>query len=346
MIPQRFLPKPANLCKDILKVPVRPSIRASATIRSVNISRRATYATYKTFNNHHGQTSDLYAFFLRHWKAIAVVGTASGAFYVSNLERAPISDRLRFMLISRSMEERIGNEGYHEILDEYKGSLLPDNHPQVLRVKKIMKRIIKVSGLDDLDWRVHVVNDPKASPNAFVLPSGKVFVFNTILPICGNDDGLATVLAHETAHQVARHTAENLSKAPIYMLINLFLYSVTGSRSLNNILTTSLLQLPASREMETEADFIGLIMMSRACFNPNEAVQVWERMSSFEKRAGALGGKVPEFLSTHPASLRRIENIRNWMPEAMDARTSAGCDDHEQHLPAFFEWTRPRDGIF
>lgn len=72
--------------------------------------------------------------------------------------------------------------------------------------------------LDGIKWEIHVVNDPTASPNAFVLPGGKVFIFSSILPICANDDGIATVLAHEFAHQLARHTAENLSKAPIYSL--------------------------------------------------------------------------------------------------------------------------------
>lgn len=274
--------------------------------------------------------------------------TVSGVFYVTHLERAPISNRLRFMLISKSTEQMIGNEGYQEVLDQYKGKLLSDRHPQVLRVKKVMKNLIKVSGLEDLDWRVHVVDDPTAAPNAFVLPSGKVFVFTSILPICGNDDGLATVLAHETAHQVARHTAENLSRTPFYMILGLILYSITGSRLLNNFLTSSLLRLPASREMETEADFIGLIMMSRACYDPTEAVYVWERMADFEKRAtqslrqGTIG-RMPEFLSTHPASTRRIENIERWMPEAKETRTSAGCFDHSSYLPSFMEWTPPRD---
>lgn len=286
---------------------------------------------------------------------MTVAGTAGTAFYVSHLERAPISNRLRFMLISKSMEQALGNDGYKEVLQEYHGKILPDSHPQVVRVKKIMKRIIAVSGLEneDLDWRIHVVDDPSASPNAFVLPSGKVFVFSTILPICGNDDGLATVLSHETAHQVARHTAENLSRTPFYIILGLILYSITGSRALNNIVTSSLLRLPASREMETEADFIGLIMMSRACFNPSEAVHVWERMAEFEQRAaqslrnGAIA-RMPEFLSTHPASNRRIENIKQWLPEANDARNSAGC--HDQHsaqlMPAFLDW-KPRDvGLF
>lgn len=325
---------------------LRPCVRTARHIQPLRPLQHHRPATYKSFNNNHGQTSDWYAFAVRHWKALTVGVTVFGAFYVSHLERAPISNRLRFMLIPRSVEQRMGNEGYEQVLEEHRGKILPDRHPEVIRVKKIMQRIIKVSGLEDLDWRVHVVDDPKAPPNAFVLPSGKVFVFSSILPVCGNDDGLATVLAHETAHQVARHTAENLSKTPFYMIFGLILYSLTGSRQLNNIVTSGLLRLPASREMETEADFIGLIMMSKACFNPGEAVHVWERMVEAERRASRMGGSVPEFLSTHPASAHRIENIKLWMPEALDARRSAGCHDASEHLPAFLDWARPpRDGF-
>lgn len=320
----------------------QPLLRPSAQANSLR-----SYATYRSFNNSRVGPLDYLGLLYRHWKAVAVVMTAGGVFYYTHLERAPISNRRRFMVVSKAMEQAIGSEGYDEVLQQYGSKLLPEHHPQVLRVKRIMKNIIKVSGLDDLDWRVHVVNDPSASPNAFVLPSGKVFVFNTILPICGNDDGLATVLAHETAHQVARHTAENLSKAPIYMLVGLAIYFATGSRLLDNLITQSLLRLPASREMETEADFIGLMMMSRACYNPEEAVHVWERMSKFEQQAlaslknGAIAG-MPEFLSTHPSSSRRIHNIQQWLPEANDARALAGCHDYSSYMPTFMEWAPPK----
>lgn len=314
--------------------------------------RRRAYSTYKTFNNTTVSTNP-YNFVLNHWKGIALLATGSAIFVVTHIDRAPISNRRRLMLIGPEIERLIGNQGYEEVIGEYHNALLPDHHPQVKRVKRIMKSIIDVSpfaGDDSIDWRVHVINDPKASPNAFVLPGGKVFVFSSILPICGNDDGLATVLAHELAHQAARHTAEGMSKAPLYLGASIILYSITGSRMLNSFFINSLIKLPASREMETEADFIGLIMMARACYNPNEAIHVWERMANFEHTsAGILGGRQPpEFLSTHPASSRRIENIRKWLPDAYDARTSSRCDERVTgYMPSFLEWSPPRDvGIF
>lgn len=81
--------------------------------------------------------------------------------------------------------------------------------------------------------------------------------------------------------------------------------------------------MPASRQMETEADYIGLMLMSRACFQPNESVRLWERMTQFEKRT--MNGANFEFLSTHPASSRRIENMQKWLPQARQIYEQSEC---------------------
>lgn len=250
-----------------------------------------------------------------------------GIVYVSNLDSAPYSNRNRFIIIGPSLEKKIGERGYRETMSEFGRHILPDNHPQTARVKRIMDRLIRASHLEHMDWKIHVIDDPKAPPNAFVLPSGKVFVFTSILPICHNDDGLATVLAHETGHQLARHTAENLSKTPFYVVLGLLLSTVTGADMINRLVVNTLFQLPASREMEREADYIGLMMMSKACFDPSEAVHVWERMTRFEQKMAKGSSKVPEFLSTHPTSNNRITLIQQWLSEASSVRAQAGCDE-------------------
>ncbi|ANB15763.1 Oma1p [Sugiyamaella lignohabitans] len=305
-----------------------------------------SYATYRSFDN----SSPLLSLKSgNRTKQIQWVGAATiviGIFYISNLEEAPYSHRSRFMIVSPKLEAFVGSQGYEETLAQYRPYLLPENHPDVKRVKKVMKRIINVSNLEHLDWKVHVINDPKSPPNAFVLPGGKVFVFSSILPICKDEDGLATVLSHETAHQVARHTAEHLSKAPIYIILGLILYTITGSSQLNQLLISGLLKLPASREMEREADYIGLMMMGKACFNPGEAVHLWERMTEFEKAitSGRLhsspGGMVPEFLSTHPSSQNRIQFIRSALPEAEQLKDQAGCYNYSGLVPTFMERSR------
>jgi predicted Zn-dependent protease len=139
--------------------------------------------------------------------------------------------------------------------------------------------------------------------NAFVLPGGKVFVYTGILPIAQTDDGLAAILGHEIAHNVARHSAESASR---YLIINLPLryllifldntgYTMGVGRVIGDILMGLGVTMPASRKQESEADYIGLMIMAKACYDPRDAVGVWERMEA------ANHGAAPEWLSTHPS---------------------------------------------
>lgn len=309
------------------------------SLRSVPFKPKLSqpYATYNRFD---GAPPSLAFNWSKNRKWVGLLGGGLGLFYVTHLEEAPYSHRRRFMWVSPKLELLMGEQGYRQTLAELRGGILPENHPDTVRVTRVMKRIIKQSGLEHLDWKIHVVEAPNMPPNAFVLPGGKVFVLRNILPICGNDDGLATVLSHETAHQVNRHSAEHMSHAPIYMLLGLIMYTITGSSTLNRLILNTVLQLPASREMEAEADYVGLMIMSKACFNPGEAVHVWQRMSAYEKQMSKIGGMVPEFLSTHPASTSRITNIQKWLPEANSLREQAGCFD-QQGFSQFV--TIPRD---
>lgn len=234
-------------------------------------------------------------------------------FYGANLEQAPVSHRLRFMIVPRWLELKIGEQAYQQTMGQLKPYLLPESHPKTRRVKEVMNRLINVADLPkDLQWQVHVVQGP-FPPNAFVLPGGKVFVFDSILPVCRDNDGLATILSHETAHQVCRHSAESMSKTPWKILASVVLFALTGYGRLDDILIQLALELPSSRQMETEADHVGVMMMAKACFKPSSALSVWERMVAMEKHQG---GSVPELLSTHPASEHRIRNIQKLLPEA------------------------------
>ncbi|KAG5363428.1 Mitochondrial metalloendopeptidase OMA1 [Yarrowia sp. B02] len=303
-------------------------------------SAAARSSRYNSFRGSHGANQFPVRIQWNHntTKIAGAVGALGLAFYVTHLEKAPVTGRTRFMCISESLERQIGDSEFEQQLQEFKPYLLPDNSPTVQRVKNIMRRIIAVSGIKDVEWRVFVVDKPGMPPNAFVMPNGKVFVFSSILPICGDDDGLATVLAHETAHQVARHTAEKLSWAPIYMLVGFALYAVTGSDAFNRFIVSSLMEKPSSRHMETEADYIGLMMMSKACFHPHAAIGLWERMLKAEG-SHALMSKM-QFLSTHPSSEKRIQNMIKWQPEAEEERRKAGCDEHDHQWPGFQNFSR------
>lgn len=103
-----------------------------------------------------------------------------------------------------------------------------------------------------------------------------------------------------------------------------------------NFMKTILLDLPFSRKCENEADYIGLLMMARSCYNPVEAINLWKRMSEQSNN----NPEFSTFLSTHPSHKRRIENIRSWLPEANELRHRSECHDY---LFSFYNKKRERE---
>lgn len=183
---------------------------------------------------------------------------------------------------------------------------------------------------DKFDWTYNVVASDQ--PNAFCLPGGYVAVYTGILDITGNADGtvdmrdlddidkLAVVMGHEIGHALAHHGAERMSQQKIAQMGSMAVG--LGMADMSGVQQQAVMQafgmaaqdsiLAFSREHETEADKIGLDLLVRACFDPREAPELWERM-------GQVGGgqRPPEWMSTHPASETRADNFRRWMPEAI-----------------------------
>jgi predicted Zn-dependent protease len=153
------------------------------------------------------------------------------------------------------------------------------------------------------------------------MPGGKVVFYEGILPICEDENGVAVVMGHEVAHAIAEHGNERMSQGLIAQL-----GGVALSEALKNEpqMTQQLwmtayglgaqvgVLLPFSRTQESEADRLGLIFMAIAGYNPHGAVEFWQRM------AQQGGAQPPEFLSTHPAHNTRINNIKEYIPEAME----------------------------
>ncbi|MCJ1438896.1 hypothetical protein MMC27_008286 [Xylographa pallens] len=241
---------------------------------------------------------------------IGASGVGTVGFIGYNIETVPVSGRRRFNWVSPAQEEEMGKQQYEQVLQEFQRQLLPRWHPQTMMVHRVLERLIPASGLEGQAWEVHVIDDEEQM-NAFVIPGGKVFVFSGLLPICDGEDGLATVLGHEIAHNVAHHAAENYSRLslvlPLAYLVS-FIYDVSGN------LTFTLLDYaynkPGSRKQESEADYIGLMMMAQSLFDPGAAVELWQRMEKANQVA------IPQFLSTHPSNHNRIAKIQEWLPKA------------------------------
>ena len=145
-----------------------------------------------------------------------------------------------------------------------------------------------------------------------------------ILPVAANDDGLAVIMGHEIAHAVARHGAERMAQQRLQQLGEVALSMSTSEMDMEKrrmvmgafgLGSQFGIMLPFSRKHESEADYMGLIYVARACFNPEEAPKLWERM------AEASAGRAPaEFMSTHPNPDTRIEQFNGWMEMARQER--------------------------
>lgn len=172
--------------------------------------------------------------------------------------------------------------------------------------------------LKNYQWEFKLIQDDK-TVNAFCMPGGKIVVYTGILPVVKDENGLATVMSHEVAHALANHGGERISQELLVQAGGMGLAQIMKSKPAlaQKILMQAYgagsqvgILLPYSRNHESEADHIGLILMARAGYDPKTAVAFWERMSS-------LGGaKPPELLSTHPADARRIADINKEIPEA------------------------------
>ena len=168
---------------------------------------------------------------------------------------------------------------------------------------------------DNFQWEFVLVDDDQTK-NAWCMPGGKIAFYSGILPIAKNNDGIASIMEHEIAHAVARHSAERASRS---MLMDAGTYaferfilgtSLRGySRDLYSQLRQVGLELPFNRSQENEADYLGLIFMSLAGYNIDESYKVWERMKE------SLGDASPtEFWSTHPSTDNRIKKLKEWIP--------------------------------
>jgi predicted Zn-dependent protease len=207
-----------------------------------------------------------------------------------------------------AQELELGQDAYRDILRESRDRILPTDDPRVRRVRSIGSRIVRAAGIEPLqreinlhikgyrfEWEANVIDEDKI--NAFCLPGGKIAVYTGILPVAQNDDQLATVMSHEIAHALAHHSNERLTR------------SQSGHV---NILVSK----AYDRSQESEADHIGVFLMTFAGYDPEEAVRFWNRMS----QANQGSARLPAILSTHPTDEQRIHDMQRWVPMAKQAK--------------------------
>lgn len=247
----------------------------------------------------------------------------------------PVTGRRQLALIPSQQLLTMGYQTYDQYLQQAKVSEDPESIAMVNRVgnriRQAVEQFLAQEGQTDIlqgyDWEFTLVEEDSA--NAFVLPGGKVVVHTGILPVARDDTGLAVVMGHEVAHAVAGHGNERMSQALAVQMGGIALSQALGSypEQTRQLFLAAFgagaqvgILLPYSRLQESEADHLGLIFMALAGYNPREAVPFWERMLEQQRQRPAP----PEFLSTHPAGARRIEEIRELLPEVLPYYRPAG----------------------
>ena len=210
----------------------------------------------------------------------------------------------------------LGEESYREFLAEAPQST---NREYVEMVNRVGHRLAQAAERPDYRWEFTLVASDEQ--NAFCLPGGKVAVYEGIMPICGDEAGLAVVISHEIAHALARHGGERMSQKMMTNGISMVVNHVTRKQEEYNrkliqqaygVASEYGVLLPFSRKHELEADHMGLMLMAKAGYDPGAAPRFWENFA-----AAAQGGETPEFLSTHPCDDRRAAALRGALPEAL-----------------------------
>lgn len=225
----------------------------------------------------------------------------------------PVTGRSQLMLVSESSAISASRQAYVEMLSPAREEGRVDSDPRTKqRVIRITERVVAQAvryrpETAAWDWQMAVIDTPDTI-NAFAMAGGKMAIYTGIIDqLKLTDDELAQVIAHEIAHALSAHSAEKMSVA-LASNLALATYAATGERSdlaLTGAALAALvaLQLPNSRQMETEADRIGIELAARAGFQPEAAATLWQKM------AAKGGARQPVFLSTHPAPASRQRDL-------------------------------------
>ena len=247
---------------------------------------------------------------------------------IGGCETNPYTGRHQLLMSTVGEEMQMGAQAYSQVKSDPKMRQSQDPR-EIEPVKRVAARIIeaaKRSKYGDMaqqfQWEVTVIKDDKTL-NAFALPGGKMAVYTGIFSVAKTEAGLAAVMGHEVVHALARHGAERMSQGQLTNAALQVAGAAAGASGGGGVMSQAAMAalgvgaqvgvlLPFSRKHESEADYIGILLAADAGYDPRESVGLWERMAQVSG-----GGGPAEFMSTHPGHETRIEQLKQWMPEAM-----------------------------
>ena len=263
-----------------------------------------------------------------HMRVISICCLLLWGIGLAGCETNPYTGRKQLLMTSVGQEIQMGAQAYNQVKSDPK--MRPSQDPREIEpVKRIAARIIEAAKrskyaemAQQFQWEVTVIKDDKTA-NAFALPGGKMAVYTGIFPMAKTEAGLAAVMGHEVVHALARHGSERMSQGQVANIGLQVIGAAVGLSSKNPMLSQATMAalgagtqvgvlLPFSRKHESEADYVGILLAADAGYDPRESVALWERMAHMSGGEGTA-----EFLSTHPSHDTRIDQLKEWMPEAM-----------------------------
>lgn len=229
-------------------------------------------------------------------------------------------DRRQVVLYSDADMARQGEEAYRQMQAEIP---ITTNQRETQYVQCVANYVIQALEPRERGrsvWEVTVFDNEQA--NAFALPGGKIGVYNGLLSVATNQHQLAAVMAHEVGHVLADHSNERASQSTLRN-VGLVTAQVLGASDTTlgvlDLGTQLGLFLPFNRTQESEADAIGVLLMARAGFDPQESIRLWQNMNA------SGGSRPPELLSTHPSPASRMAELNRMMGSANALRSSANA---------------------
>ena len=262
-------------------------------------------------------------------KFLEIFAACSCGLVIASCTTAPITERKQLKLLPESTLNRQAARIYINVKNKSKLSNDKKKLNEIIEIGSNIEEAVSAYFLSvnkpdptyNFNWEYILIDNDKVK-NAWCMPGGKIAVYTGILEVTKNKHGLAAVMGHEIAHAVAKHSVERASRA-LVLNIGTQIADIASGGAISRtsratgvdvagMLRTFGIDNPFGRKQETEADYLGLIFSSLAGFDIRESVKVWERMKEAHK-----GQEPPEWMSTHPSSLRRIESLKNWIPEVI-----------------------------
>ncbi|HYV93323.1 MAG TPA: M48 family metallopeptidase [Chitinophagales bacterium] len=260
-------------------------------------------------------------------KRSKIITLLAALMILGSCSKVPITNRKQVQLLPNSEVNSMALQQYQDVL---KTNKVINGTPDALMVQRVGQKIsaaaVKVmvqlkqsDRIAGYKWEYHLLDSKEV--NAWCMPGGKIAVYSGLLPITKDEAGLAVVVGHEVGHAIAQHGNERMSQQLIAQMGGIALSVALSSKpqqtqdifnAAYGVGATYGALLPFSRQQESEADKLGLVLMAAAGYDPHTAVDLWERM-----KQQSSGQQVPAFLSTHPSDQNRINDIKAYLPTAM-----------------------------